>query len=117
MATATFDTLKYARSLRAAGVPEAQAEAQSAALQEALQVNIKELATKDDLKGVRDELKMAKDELTHMIKEMENRLNGRFDLQAQQMRNDQQFVRWLFGVVITMAFGILVRLFFFRNTF
>jgi hypothetical protein len=64
MAVATFDTLKYAKALRAAGVSEEQAEAQSAALMEALQVNLKELANKDDLKtlevGLRGEMTLLK---------------------------------------------------------
>jgi len=36
MSTTTFDTLAYAKRLRDAGVPEPQAEAQSAALADAL---------------------------------------------------------------------------------
>ena len=47
MAAITFDTLKYANRLKAAGVPDKQAEAE--VLSEALEVNLKELATKEDL--------------------------------------------------------------------
>jgi 2-phosphoglycerate kinase len=50
MATITFDTLKFANSLKDAGVPPAQAEAEAVALSEVLEVNLKELVTKDDLK-------------------------------------------------------------------
>ena len=50
MATITFDTLKFANTLKDAGVPPAQAEAEAAALSEVLEVNLKELVTKDDLK-------------------------------------------------------------------
>ena len=49
MATITFDTLKFANSLKDAGVPPAQAEAEAVALSEVLEVNLKELVTKDDL--------------------------------------------------------------------
>ena len=49
MTTITFDTLKYANTLKAAGVPPAQAEAEAVALSEVLEVNLKELVTKDDL--------------------------------------------------------------------
>ena len=42
MATITFDTLKFANTLKEAGVPPAQAEV--------LEVNLKELVTKEDLK-------------------------------------------------------------------
>jgi len=47
MATIAFDTLKYPKRLKDAGVPDKQAEAE--ALAEALEVNIKDLATKGDL--------------------------------------------------------------------
>jgi hypothetical protein len=66
MALATFDTLKYANTLKAAGVPDKQAEAQAAILADALAVNFKELVTKDDLKQA--------------LGETEQRLNARIDL-------------------------------------
>jgi len=49
MTTVTFDTLKFANRLKAAGVPEKQAEAEAEILAEALEVNAKNLATKEDL--------------------------------------------------------------------
>ena len=49
MAAITFDTLKYANRLKAAGVPDKQAEAEAEVLAEALEVNLKELVTKEDL--------------------------------------------------------------------
>ena len=47
MESATFDTLTYANKLKAAGVPEKQAEAQVEILAEIIESN---LATKRDLK-------------------------------------------------------------------
>lgn len=41
MATLTFDTLKFANRLKAAGVPNAQAEAEAEALAEALGESVK----------------------------------------------------------------------------
>lgn len=46
MTTTVFDTLAYAKRLKAAGVPEAQAEAQAEALAAAI---TNELVTKPDL--------------------------------------------------------------------
>jgi hypothetical protein len=61
---ATFDTLKYANKLKAGGVPGPQAEVEAEALSEALQVNLKELVTKDDLKREIAELRRElKDEM------------------------------------------------------
>jgi predicted AAA+ superfamily ATPase len=56
MAVATFDTLKFANTLKAAGVPPAQAEAQAQAFAEIIHVNFKELVTKDDLDRATREL-------------------------------------------------------------
>lgn len=49
MTAITFVTLKFANTLKAAGVPSAQAEAEAVALSEVLEVNLKELATKEYL--------------------------------------------------------------------
>ncbi|MDP2823012.1 MAG: hypothetical protein Q8O52_10095 [Sulfuritalea sp.] len=52
MTTLTFDTLKYANRLKAAGVPDKQAEAEAEALAEVLADSIKasDIANKGDLR-------------------------------------------------------------------
>ncbi len=50
MSTITFDTLSYAKKLKAAGVPEAQAEAQAEAIAAAMSDS---LATKIDVSDSR----------------------------------------------------------------
>ncbi len=68
MATVTFDTLKFVRTLKAAGIPDKQAEAEAEAISEALEVNIKDLVTKEyldvkfqqDLAPVRTDLAVLK---------------------------------------------------------
>ena len=50
MTTATFDTLKFANRLKAAGVPDKQAEAEAEALSDALEINLKPLVTEDLLR-------------------------------------------------------------------
>ena len=49
MTALTFDTLAYAKRLRDAGMPESQAEAQAAALADALRQSANDLVTKQDL--------------------------------------------------------------------
>lgn len=49
MTAITFDTLKFANRLKAAGVQPAQAEAEAEALSEVLEVNLKDLVTREDL--------------------------------------------------------------------
>lgn len=67
MATITFDTLKFANALKEAGVPSAQAEAEATALSDVLEVNLKELVTKEDL---RHEVEL----LRRDMRDMEQRL-------------------------------------------
>ena len=61
MTTATFDTLGYFEKLKGAGVPEEQAKVQVEVMQGVVhsydEATRKELATKADLQGVRNELK------------------------------------------------------------
>lgn len=55
MTTVTFDTLKFANRLKAAGVPDKQAEAEAEALSEVIEVNLKHLVTHQDLeRSLRD---------------------------------------------------------------
>ncbi len=56
MTIATFDTLKYANTLKQAGVPDKQADAQASVLFDALAVNLKDLVTKDDLAATEERL-------------------------------------------------------------
>ncbi len=50
MSVIAFDTLKYAKRLKDSGVPDKQAEAEAEALAEVLEVNLKDLPTKEDLR-------------------------------------------------------------------
>jgi hypothetical protein len=54
MAAITFDTLKYANRLKAAGAESKIAEAE--ALAEVFELNLNEVATRDDLKHMKERL-------------------------------------------------------------
>jgi hypothetical protein len=56
MSAITFDTLKYANTLKAAGIAAEQAEAQAAALSDVLEVSTRELATKADIAALKADL-------------------------------------------------------------
>jgi hypothetical protein len=86
---ASFDTLKYANSLKAAGIPDKQAEAQATVLADALAFNLKELVTKDELKQSIDLLRAD--------------MNANFTL-----------LKWMVGSLIPLVVGVLIRLLFFR---
>ena len=52
-----FDTLRYTKRLEGANIPRGQAEAQASALAEVFDAHLQELATKDDVKAVKDDVK------------------------------------------------------------
>jgi hypothetical protein len=56
MSSLTFDALKYAEALESAGFSREQAKLQASALSDVLDVNLKDLATKGDLREL--ELRM-----------------------------------------------------------
>jgi 2-phosphoglycerate kinase len=89
MALPAFDTLRVANRLKAVGVPSAQAEAEAEVLSEVFEVNLRELATKEDLRATKEDLRreigdLRKDmdakheslrkDLFHEMRELESRL-------------------------------------------
>lgn len=90
MTTITFDTLKFVRTLKAAGVPESQAEAFSEAFKEAQ--GEAELATQHDINDVRRDI----DDL-------------RRDMDARLIQLEQRLIIKL-GALITVAIGIVAAL-------
>jgi G3E family GTPase len=123
MAVATFDTLKFANTLKAAGMPPQQAEAQAQAFAEVIQLNLKDLVTKDDLDRAVEQLRnevsqtakstkvdpdQAVRDLRHEIKEESLKLSN----QITRLDGRMDRVMWALGLVITLCTGILIRLFF-----
>lgn len=98
MTTIVFDTLAFSKKLRAAGVPEKQAEVQAEALAEIFDEN---LATKKDLKQLENALK--KD-----IKELEQNQN----LKMAELKNE--LIKWVFGISMAQAAIIISTLKFFH---
>jgi hypothetical protein len=56
VATITFDTLKFANKLKSAGVLPEHAEAEAEALADIFEVNLKEVATKEDIKHLEERI-------------------------------------------------------------
>ena len=103
-----FDTLKYAESLQAAGVPEIQAKAHARAASDAYDVQLQRLATNEDLRmlGVelRGEMAGLRSELTGLRTEMHSEFRG-VRSEMDQLRN---MMRWiagpsLIGIMATVA--------------
>ncbi len=85
MAAITFDTLKYANRLKAAGAESRIAEAEA----EVFELNLKEVATREDLK------------------QMEERLNERLDARLLQL--EQRMIIKLGGLMV-VAIGAVATL-------
>jgi hypothetical protein len=85
MATIAFDILKYSKRLKDAGVPDKQAEVEAEALAEVLEVRLKDLATKEDLKALEDRLGNKISVLDNKITVLEERLGDKIALLEQRM--------------------------------
>jgi hypothetical protein len=88
-----FDTLSYARKLRQAGVPEAQAETMADAARDLID---SDMASKGDITGVRNELALFKSD----VAAMEARIMAA--LEAQSLRLTIRL-----GDLIAIGVGIL----------
>ena len=87
MATITFDTHKYIKTLEGSGISEVQAEAFSTAQKEAMsEVMGSSLATKDDIHRL--ELEMRKPEMQLVV------------------------MKWLLGAVISGILALIMKAFF-----
>jgi len=92
MATITFDTLKFANKLKSAGVLPEHAEAEAEALAELFEINLKEVATKED------------------IKYLEERLCERFDGKFIQLEQGMTIKLGTLMVIAVSAVAALVKL-------
>jgi G3E family GTPase len=125
MAAATFDTLKFANTPKAAGVPSQQAEAQAVAFAEIIQVNFKDLVTKDDLARAVEEIQRKLDKLRDELQIDVRELRESLETQGRQLRAEMKttdaryrggfaLLKWMLGASLTATVGILVQLFFIR---
>ena len=78
MASATFDTLKFANALKAVGVPDKQAEAEASVLSEVFSINFREVATKEDLKRLVADI-------DGKLRELEQRLLAKIDQNKSEL--------------------------------
>ena len=96
-----FDTLKYAESLQAAGVPEIQAKAHARAAADAYDVQLQRLATKEDLR-------MLGAELRSEIAELRSEMRGELRSMRGEIDQIRHMMRWiagpsLIGIMATVA--------------
>jgi len=99
MAAITFDTLKFANKLKSAGVLPEHAEAEAEALADIFEVNLKEVATKEDIKLLKED-----------IKHLEERLCERFDGKFIQLEQRMTIKLGTLMVIAVSAVAALVKL-------
>lgn len=92
MVAITFDTLKYSNRLKAAGADPKIAEAEAEALAEVFELNLKEIATRDDLKL------------------LEERLNERLDTRLIQLEQRMTIKLGTLMVIAVSAVATLVKI-------
>jgi len=109
--TLQLDTLEYAKKLKSAGVPAEQAEAQAAALGDALAQSV---AFRGDLVSLENNLStnMANMEsrLESKIEGVESRLELKIEALKLELTGRIDTLRWMFGVLVALNGGILIRL-------
>jgi hypothetical protein len=109
MAAVTFDTLKFANRLKQAGVPDQQAEAEAEVLAEALQVNLKDLVTKEDLHAALNDLESR---LGGRITDLDSRLRGRIDALEAKMDGKFLLLQWMLGPLMGGVAALVLKAFF-----
>ena len=100
MSAIVFDTLAYAKKLKHAGVPEAQAEVQAEAMAELVE---ERLATKRDLRELEERL-------TNQMRAMEERLNTRMQELEYKIQELEYKLTVRLGSMIVVAIGIVATL-------
>ena len=132
MPAVTFDTLRFVKTLKEAGIPEPQAEAFSTAVRESHETA--DLATKVDLReyesairgdlekldiGLRHEMDEFGTELRHEMKELETGLRHeigdlRHEMKGLDLRRQGEMLllKWMFGLLIVGMVTLLLKAFF-----
>ncbi|MBF0143514.1 MAG: DUF1640 domain-containing protein [Magnetococcales bacterium] len=125
-----FDTLKFVRRLRDAGVEERQAEAFSDAFREVQDAQLEELATREDfaeLKGeiaglredierleesTKKEFKRQEESTKRDLKELEIRMEATTEKTIGPIRTDLAVLKWMTTVMVTGILALLIKAFF-----
>ncbi|MGK7344289.1 MAG: hypothetical protein ACNS63_00590 [Candidatus Nitrospinota bacterium M3_3B_026] len=100
-----FDTLAYAKELKEAGVPEAQAEVQARAL---VRFAEEQVATKGDLKNLETALRSDMGALRGEMKELEHRLR------TELRDTENRLIKWMVGLtlgqfaIMIAGFGLVI---------
>ena len=130
MAIATFDTLKFANTLKAAGVPDKQAEAEANAFAEIIQIQVKDLATTADLdrqseglnreigdskKDLKQEIAEVRKDLKQEIADLRKEVTSDIEVLRAKMTGEFLLLKWMITALITGVMAMVIRMFFMRG--
>ncbi|MBF0157012.1 MAG: DUF1640 domain-containing protein [Magnetococcales bacterium] len=125
-----FDTLKFVRRLRDAGVEERQAEAFSDAFREVQDAQLEELATREDFAELRGEIAGLREDIERLeestkkefkrqeestkrdLKELEIRMEATTEKTIGPIRTDLAVLKWMTTVMVTGILALLIKAFF-----
>lgn len=100
-----FDTLKYFDTLKAAGVSESQARAQTTASADVFEAHFDRLATKDDLHHLAGELR-------HELRSEVGGLRNEMHLMNTNLQGQIGHLKWMFGIIAAAALLSVAKQFF-----
>ena len=108
----TFDTLKFANKLKAAGVSEKQAEVISEVQRETLE-NAVELAGvyKSDVHRVEKKVDHLEKRFDSLDKKVD-RLDHKLEVSTTQLKAEMNLLKWMVGLVIGGVIAIILKSFF-----
>jgi len=109
MATVTFDTLKFVKTLKEAGVPEPQAEAFSTAVRESHEAA--DVATKGDIADLRHEMKELETGLRHEISDLRKDMDVRFAGMEAKLEKLELRMTIKLGSIVVVALGAFTVIF------
>lgn len=112
MAAVAFDTYKFVKKLTDAGVSTQQAEAEAEVLTEAFQINLKDFATKADLRetevALRTDIEKIEASLRTEIEKLELRVGNRF----AQVEGKLRLQQWMLGLIVAGIASLIAKAFF-----
>jgi hypothetical protein len=101
MSAIGFDTLKFARKLKEAGVPNEQAEAQAEVLGEAFLYNLDQIVTRDYMDPRLERIEARMDGIDGRLDGIEARLNT-FDQRFIKIDGQFRLMYWMLGMIIVV---------------
>jgi len=99
MTAAAFDTLRTAKRLKEAGLPEAQAEAVTDAIRSGMDTS--DFATKADIQALKTELKTDIESLRLSTKADLRELELRLETRIEAAKND--LLKWFIGMAFAQS--------------